>query len=96
MANTTFERNQAVRVTTPQGIVLDGTISETGPMGRPMPFYPDSTVTKYGNGTMGRTAWGYKVRMPILNKETLELHQDRHGQPLMGLGYVEASQIEAA
>lgn len=92
----TFERNQAVRVTTPYGIVLDGHISETGSMGRPMPFYPDSTVTKYGNGSMGRTAWGYKVRMPILNKDTLEPYEDRHGRPLMGIGYVEADKIEAA
>jgi len=83
-----FERNQAVNVTI-FDIELEGTIAETGPMGRPMPFYPDSTVTKYGNGSNGRTAWGYKVRCPIVCSKTREVLLDRAGRPLIGIGYIE-------
>ena len=90
-----FTRNQRVKILTPAGLV-DGTISETGPMGRPMPFYPDSTVTKYGGGTTGRCAWGYKVRSPIINKDTLQPYVDGHGRPMMGIAYVESKNIEAA
>lgn len=84
-----FTRNQAVIVST-NGITVEGTIAD----GKLSPFYPDSTVTKYGNGSSGRTAWGYQVRSPIV-REDGTLYTDRNGRPLMGLGYVEVANLAA-
>lgn len=87
---------QKVLVTTRHGVVVDGVVSETGNMGGTMPFYPDSTVNKYGSGTMGRTAWGYRVTYPLLDPDTLEPRTDRYGRVITGLGYVEACNLEIA
>jgi len=71
---------------TKNGTTVEGTTLENLSV-----FYPDSTVTKYGNGTMGRAVRGYRVRSPIVQQDG-SLYTVR-GRVVDGIGYVAADDL---
>jgi hypothetical protein len=63
MAHRPYQRNDPVAYLD-KGQEVNGTIVK----GRQC-FYPQSTVTKYGNGSLGPIAYGYKIRGPIIQAD---------------------------
>lgn len=69
------------------GVACEGSIVD----GTETVFYPDSTVTKYGNGSRGRAVRGYRVRGPIVSKDG-QIYKVR-GQMAPGIGYIATSEL---
>lgn len=79
-------RNDPVAYLHPLAGVVEGTIVEG-----PAWHWPNSTVTKYGGGTMGQAVWGYKVRGPIVQADG-SFYRVR-GEIAPGIGFVPAADL---
>jgi hypothetical protein len=72
---------------TQRGVAVEGSIVDG-----PAWFYPNSTVTKYGGGSLGQAEWGYRVRGPIVLPNGT-IYSDRDGRMLPGIGYIPAHDL---
>ena len=68
-----------------EGMILSG----------PEWFYPDSTVNKYGQGSMGQAVRSYRVRGPIVFANG-SIYTLPNGGDAPGIYYVPCNEVEAA
>lgn len=90
-----LHQNDRVNVTLTSGIVVEGYIVDARGDGGPLPFYPNPMLTKYGNGGIGRTEWGYRVSYPIIDLETKSQLKNEHGYLMRAISWFKKENVSA-